>query len=169
VPWAEPRFLPSRNRLAASVGPQVHWFQVQFVHPVIAWWIDTVLGTWEETLKALVREVTLWELSNHHCPGCHSWLEVVIARDDSHGSQRIVSPPNCCQSFAQVFAKCTRFINGVCGWVVALFRLDRTQYRCEKQPASRLAVGATLSASHVATLASRCLVNGESKLEPAPG
>ena len=31
--------------------------QVQFVHPVTAWWIDTVLGTWEETLKALVREV----------------------------------------------------------------------------------------------------------------
>jgi len=68
VPWAEPRFLPSRNRLAASVGPQVHWFQVQFVHPVIAWWIDTVLGTWEETLKALVREVNTLSCHNITVP-----------------------------------------------------------------------------------------------------
>ena len=58
---------------------------MQFVHPMTTWWIDTVLGTWEETLKALVREV---------------------------------------------FAKCTRFINGVCSWVVALFRVDRTHYKC---------------------------------------
>ena len=63
----------------------MHWLQVQFIHPMTAWWIDTVLGTWEETLKLLVREA---------------------------------------------FAKCTRFINGVCSWVVALFRLDRTHYKC---------------------------------------
>jgi hypothetical protein len=62
----------------------MHWLQVQFIHPLTAWWIDTVLGTWEETLKSLVREA---------------------------------------------FAKCTRFINGVCSWVVALFRLDRTHYK----------------------------------------
>ena len=44
------------------------------MHPVIAWWIDTVLGTWEETLKALVREVCT-QLVTKRCLGQHSTSE----------------------------------------------------------------------------------------------
>ncbi len=58
----------NQQALSACCGAQVHWFQVQFVHPVIAWWIDTVLGTWEETLKALVREVNTLSCHNITVP-----------------------------------------------------------------------------------------------------
>jgi len=35
----------------------ISWFQAQFVHPIAEWWLESVLGTWEESLKSLIREV----------------------------------------------------------------------------------------------------------------
>lgn len=35
----------------------VTWFQAQFIHPVAEWWLESVLGTWEESLKSLIREL----------------------------------------------------------------------------------------------------------------
>lgn len=35
----------------------VKWFQAQFVHPVAQWWFDTVLATWEESIKSVIREL----------------------------------------------------------------------------------------------------------------
>ncbi|KAL0031744.1 hypothetical protein WJX79_004834 [Trebouxia sp. C0005] len=35
----------------------INWIQAQFVHPIAEWWLESVLGTWEESLKSLIREV----------------------------------------------------------------------------------------------------------------
>lgn len=35
---------------------QVRWLQDQFIHPLTEWWIETVLGTWEESIKSIIRE-----------------------------------------------------------------------------------------------------------------
>lgn len=35
----------------------INWIQAQFVHPVAEWWLESVLGTWEESVKSLIREV----------------------------------------------------------------------------------------------------------------
>lgn len=35
----------------------VKWVQAQFVHPLAEWWFDTVLATWEESFKSVIREV----------------------------------------------------------------------------------------------------------------
>lgn len=34
----------------------VNWFNAQFLHPIANWWLDSVLGTWEESTKSLLRE-----------------------------------------------------------------------------------------------------------------
>ena len=34
----------------------VNWFNAQFLHPIANWWLDSVLGTWEESTKSLIRE-----------------------------------------------------------------------------------------------------------------
>ena len=34
----------------------VNWFKAQFLHPIANWWLDSVLGTWEESTKSLLRE-----------------------------------------------------------------------------------------------------------------
>lgn len=34
----------------------LRWVQKQFLHPLAEWWLDTVLGTWEESLKSVIRE-----------------------------------------------------------------------------------------------------------------
>ena len=33
-----------------------NWFKAQFVHPVAEWYLSSVLGTWEESAKSLLRE-----------------------------------------------------------------------------------------------------------------
>lgn len=35
----------------------VNWFQAQFTHPIAEWWLDTVLATWEESIKSVIREL----------------------------------------------------------------------------------------------------------------
>ncbi len=35
----------------------VNWFQAQFIHPIAEWWLESVLGTWEESVKSLIREL----------------------------------------------------------------------------------------------------------------
>ena len=35
----------------------LNWFNAQFLHPLVNWWLDSVLGTWEESTKSLLREV----------------------------------------------------------------------------------------------------------------
>lgn len=34
----------------------VNWWHGTFLEPAVTWWLDTVLGTWEESLKAFLRE-----------------------------------------------------------------------------------------------------------------
>ncbi len=34
----------------------LRWIQKQFVHPVAEWWLENVLGTYEESLKSIIRE-----------------------------------------------------------------------------------------------------------------
>ena len=34
----------------------VNWFNAQFLHPIANWWLDSVLGTWEESTKSVLRE-----------------------------------------------------------------------------------------------------------------
>jgi hypothetical protein len=34
----------------------LRWLQKQFVHPVAEWWLENVLGSWEESLKSVIRE-----------------------------------------------------------------------------------------------------------------
>ena len=34
----------------------VNWLNAQFLHPIANWWLDSVLGTWEESTKSLLRE-----------------------------------------------------------------------------------------------------------------
>ncbi len=34
----------------------LRWIQKQFVHPVAEWWLESVLGTYEESLKSIIRE-----------------------------------------------------------------------------------------------------------------
>lgn len=49
------------ERLAAkllwSALVVVKWFQAQFTHPIAEWWLDTVLATWEESIKSVIREL----------------------------------------------------------------------------------------------------------------
>ena len=33
------------------------WVQAQFIHPLAEWWLESVLGTWEESLKSVIREL----------------------------------------------------------------------------------------------------------------
>lgn len=50
-------FYPPSSPLTSSLlRLQVHWLQDQFIHPLAEWWIDTVLGTWEQSMKSIVRE-----------------------------------------------------------------------------------------------------------------
>ena len=48
--------MPQLNSLVWVFILAVRWAQAQLVHPLVEWWMDTVLGTWEETLKSLLRE-----------------------------------------------------------------------------------------------------------------
>jgi hypothetical protein len=32
------------------------WLQHHLYHPVAEWWVETVLGTWEESIKSVIRE-----------------------------------------------------------------------------------------------------------------
>ena len=34
----------------------LRWIQAQFFHPLAEWWLENVLGTWEESLKSVIRE-----------------------------------------------------------------------------------------------------------------
>lgn len=34
----------------------VNWVRLTFIKPVAEWWLDTVLGSWEESLKSIIRE-----------------------------------------------------------------------------------------------------------------
>ncbi|KAL3139966.1 hypothetical protein ABBQ38_004253 [Trebouxia sp. C0009 RCD-2024] len=36
----------------------LNWIRAQFLHPFADWWLDSVLGTWEESTKSLLRETT---------------------------------------------------------------------------------------------------------------
>ena len=35
----------------------ITWVQAQFIHPLAEWWLESVLGTWEESLKSVIREL----------------------------------------------------------------------------------------------------------------
>ena len=54
------------------------------MHPVTAWWIDTVLGTWEETLKALVREVHTLFLNSVLSQSLQRDRAICLHSDGSH-------------------------------------------------------------------------------------
>ena len=34
----------------------LRWIQKQFIHPLAEWWLESVLGTYEESLKSVIRE-----------------------------------------------------------------------------------------------------------------
>lgn len=34
----------------------VSWWHATFLVPAVTWWLDTVIGTWEESCKVFVRE-----------------------------------------------------------------------------------------------------------------
>lgn len=34
----------------------LNWLKAQFLYPLANWWLDSVLGTWEESTKSLLRE-----------------------------------------------------------------------------------------------------------------
>jgi hypothetical protein len=38
-------------RSCSAVVLQAKWFQEELWFPLAEWWIDTVLGTWEESVK----------------------------------------------------------------------------------------------------------------------
>ena len=54
----------------------VNWFQTQFVHPIAEWWLETVLGTWEESVKSVIRELfaQMIRIVNYILNAIFSWF-----------------------------------------------------------------------------------------------
>lgn len=42
--------------LFALVAATLRWLQLQVIEPIVRWWEEVVLGSWEEWLLALVRQ-----------------------------------------------------------------------------------------------------------------
>ena len=47
--------LPGAVLWCCLVG--MNWIQAQFIHPLAEWWLESVLRSWEESIKSLIREM----------------------------------------------------------------------------------------------------------------
>lgn len=54
----------------------VNWFKAQFVHPFAEWWLQSVLGPWEESLRILLREgcAQFLRIANYVCNALFFWF-----------------------------------------------------------------------------------------------
>ena len=61
---------------------QVTWLQDQFIHPITEWWIEAVLGMWEESIKAIIRES--FAKFTRGINGICSWVVAILPLNRSH-------------------------------------------------------------------------------------
>ena len=64
---------------AAATTLQARWFQQELWIPLAEWWIDTVLGTWEEGLKSIIREA--FANATRLVNGFFSWVVAALPRE----------------------------------------------------------------------------------------
>ena len=123
----------------------VRWWHSTFVEPPVTWWLDTVLGAWEEswwagraggpaclcTTRATFRLPSADFLPPHSCVGLRACKAPCRRRPAQRGAQR--SSPRkhetsriycllraCSKVFVrEAFATTTRLINGASAWVRA--------------------------------------------------
>ena len=62
---------------------QARWFNEAVRIPLAEWWIDTVLGTWEEFLKSLIREA--FANGTRVVNGFFGWLVAALPKDRALG------------------------------------------------------------------------------------
>ena len=80
--------------------------------PLAEWWIDTVLGTWEESLKSLIREA--FANGTRVVNGFFSWVVAALPKDPALGR----SPP---PRTSQCPCHCIQPTTGHAEWVPGLF------------------------------------------------
>lgn len=62
---------------------QARWFNQTIRIPLSEWWIDTVLGTWEESVKSLIREA--FANGTRVVNGFFSWVVAALPKDRALG------------------------------------------------------------------------------------
>jgi hypothetical protein len=59
------------------------WVHSWTARPLVEWWDDTVLGTWEESLKSVIREAFVQ--TNNGLNAVASWLLTLTSREYREG------------------------------------------------------------------------------------
>lgn len=57
----------------------IHWLHARIARPLVEWWDETVLGTWEESLKSIIREA--FQATNRFLNGISAWVLGVFDSD----------------------------------------------------------------------------------------
>ena len=73
------RALAADGAAAPAATLQARWFQQELWIPLAEWWVDTVLGTWEEGLKSLIREA--FANATRLVNGFFSWVVAALPRE----------------------------------------------------------------------------------------